>query len=518
MPDLRRRAPETTRGLDAALAAGQLSTSFITGRTVAAATPTTVVAGVVPVAIAVTSGNFPLLFIVIAAVYLLFCVGYLAASRMVPADTASGAFYNLVSRGLSQTMGVGAGWVAVAAYTALTLGLYGLIGAILGPPLSSLLGITLPWQAVAIPAALLVGWLGLLKIEVGTRFLMVLVTCEVLMITVVTAANWLHPAADTSPLDALNPHQLTTGAPVVAAQLALAVLGYIGTELTVVHTRDARDSHRGVARATVATIAVLTVLYVAAPAGLSVTLGVDGVVHAAQADPGGLFVSTARTHLGELAATIVQILFAGSLLAGAIAFHGATAFYCVHLGRDHAAPRALARVGRKHGSATVASLSQTVLAVAAIITVSVLGADPVQTLFYYGGTAGAVGILALLALTALAIAVILLRQRTTPSSTTAHGAATPAELDHLDDSTGRLGAAHRRWAAAAAIPATIVLAVLLTIVMLHLDTLLGVTPDSPLPFAVQLTYLAVFIAGVTWALCRRSAAVRHTAPAGTDRR
>lgn len=518
MPSVRGRAPETARGLDAVLAASQLSTSSITGRTVAATTPTTVVAGVVTVAIAVTGSNFPLLFPLIAAVYALFCVGYLAASRMVSTDSASGAFFSLVSRGLGRTMGVGAGWVAVAAYTALTLGLYGLIGSILGPPLSSLLGVTVPWQAIAVPAALLVGWLGLLKIEIGTKFLMVLVTFEVLMIIGVTVANWLHPAPGTSPLDALDPHQLTTGAPVIAAQLALAVLGYIGTELTVVHTRDARDGHRGVSRATIATIAVLTVLYVAAPAGLSITLGVDGVVTAAQADPGGLFVATARSHLGDVAATIVQILFAGSLLAGAISFHGATSFYALHLGRDHAAPKILAQVGQRHGSPTVASLTQTVLAIAAIIAVSVAGADPVTVLFYLGGTSGAVGILTLLALTALATAVILLRGRRHAAAESGTGAAAFTRPDAGDDETARLSATGRRWAATAAIPATIVLAAILTTVMLQLDTLLGVAPDSALPLAVQLTYLAVFAAGIGWALWHRRRPSPGTAAAGTERR
>ncbi|GAB3167691.1 hypothetical protein GCM10027258_93440 [Amycolatopsis stemonae] len=519
MSDLRRRAPETTGGLDDALASGRLSTRSITGRTVAAATPTTVVAGVVPVAIAVTGGNFPLLFIAIAVVYVLFCRGYLDTSRMVPADAASGAFYNLVRRGLGQTMGVGAGWVAIAAYTALTVGLYGLIGSVLGPPLSSLLGVSVPWQAIAVPTALLVGWLGLLKIEVGNRFLMVLVTCEVLMIAVVIVANLSHPASGTNLLTALDPHQLTTGTPVIAAQLALAVLGYIGTELTVVHTRDARDSHRGVSRATIATIAVLTILFVAAPASLSVTLGVNGVVTAAQSaleqpDSPGVFVGAVHANLGNVATTIVQVVFAGSLIAGSIAFHHAAVFYCVHLGGAHAAPKALAHVSTRHRSPIVASLIQTGCAIAAIIAVSALGADPVTALFYTGGTAGAVGILALLALTALATAIILLRNR--PAKTENLDSAN-AGSDNRDGTTGHLSRARRRWSAASAILATVFLGAIVITVMAQLDTVFGVQPDSPLPLTVQLTYLLVYVAGVGWALWHRRSA-RLDPLAGSDRR
>ncbi|MEQ0560729.1 APC family permease [Amycolatopsis sp. NEAU-NG30] len=476
LPRLRRR-PSTspTRPRDAELAFGNLPARTIAGRVIGAATPTTVVAGVVPVGIAVTGGNFPLLWLLIGLAYLLFCVGYHGASRLYPPEDASGGFYSLIRHGLGRVLGVGAGWVAVAAYTALTVGLYGLVGSILATPVSDLLGVTVPWPAIAIASVLLVGWLGLLRIEVASRVLTFLVTCEVAMILVVSAANWGHPAANTQPLAAaFDPHQLTAGVPVIAAQLALAVLGIVGTELTVVHTYHARDGHRGVARASIAAIVVLAALYFVASAGLSVTLGVDGVVAAAQANPAGLFVATAQAHLGDLGATIVEILFAGSVLAGALSFHGTTALYGYYLGRDHAAPAVLAKVSRKYGNPVTASLAQTVLALAAIVIVWVLGADPVTTLFYLGGTTGGAGVLILLAGTALASAVILLRQRP----------------------TGR-----RR--AAAAVAAVFVIGAIAGSVLLHLDVLFGVGPDSTLPSIVQLSYLAVALAGVGWALCHR---------------
>lgn len=485
MLGFRRRSPAAA-GLDAEL--GGLSAPSITGHVISAATPMTVVAGVVPVGIAVTGGNFPLVFLIVAGVYALFCGPYLAASRLHPTNDASSAFYSLIRHGMGKVIGVGAGWVAVAAYTALTLGLYGLIGSVLGPLLSEVFSVAIPWQVVACAAALLVGGLGLLPIKAPTRLLMVLVACEIAMILVATVANLAHPAPGASIAAALDPHQLSAGTPALSAQLALAVLGYIGTELTVVHTEEARGGHRGVAWATYAAIAVLTVLYVLAPVGLSVTLGVDGVVAAAQAGPDApaeLFAGTAHTNLGAAAATVLQALLGTSLLAGAVSFHGTTSLYGLYLGRSHAAPAALQKVSRRHGTPYLASIVQTVLAFVAILTVSITGANPVTVLFYLAGTAGAVGILVLMLLTSVAAAIILLRR--TP--VTAHDPGRP----------GGHQVRRRGWAATAAIASTAVLGVLVVTVMDKLDTLLNVAPDSPLPAIVQMSYLVVLLAGAAWA-------------------
>ena len=112
---------------------------------------------------------------------------------------------------------------------------------------------------------------------------------------------------------------------------------------------------------------------------------------------------------------------------------------------------------------------------------AVLHADPVLTLFYIGGTAGSAGILILLSLTSVAIAVMFLRSGTTHP-------------------------ARRGWVAAAAVTASVLLGALTVTVLVTLDTLLGVAPDSPLPTVVRLTYAAFFLAGVAWALGLR---VRH---------
>ncbi len=166
--------------VDAALAARKLSAWSIAARVIAAATPLTVVAGVVPAGIAATGGNtFPIVFLAIAVILGLFSVGYLAAARRFPPVDASGAFYCLISHGLGRPAGVGAGWVAAITYAALPIGLYGMIGTAITPLLTDMFAVTVAWQLVAVITALLVGALGLANIATSSRVLMVLVSAEI---------------------------------------------------------------------------------------------------------------------------------------------------------------------------------------------------------------------------------------------------------------------------------------------------------------------------------------------------
>lgn len=465
--------------VDAALAGQKLSDWSIAARSIAATTPMVMVGGIIPAGIAATGGNaFPVLFIAIAFVFSLFSISYLAVSRRLPASDASGGFYSLVSRGLGRPAGVGAGWIAIITYSALTIGLYGVIGSIVTPLLSDLSGIEFPWQLVAVVTALLVGALGLANLAASTRVVVVLVSSEVLVIIVFTVANWLNPAPGHRVLSSLDPELLLGAVTVTVARLALGMLGFIGSELTVVHTQEARNGHHGVARATLSVITILTLLYVFCSASITVTLGPEGVTDVARTDPGGMFVATTDTNLGPIPATIVQVIYATSLLAGAIPFHGATSRYAYFLGRNRTAPSVLGRQSRGYGTPLVASLSQTALALVAIALVSTFSTDPVQVLFYIGGSAGAVGVLILLAMSALSAAIILLR----PS------------YDEVAPSG---------WIIGAAASSALLFGALVGAVMINLDILLNASEESGVPNAVRISYIVVLGLGAARALWLR---------------
>ena len=105
------------------LARNRLGVPSVVFFVMSAAAPLTVAAGLVTTGYAVTGvQGIPLAFVVVGAVLAVFAVGYVAMARYV---ANAGAFYAYVAQGLGRPLGVGAAWVALVAYNALQVGLYG---------------------------------------------------------------------------------------------------------------------------------------------------------------------------------------------------------------------------------------------------------------------------------------------------------------------------------------------------------------------------------------------------------
>jgi amino acid transporter len=110
------------------------------------------------------SGNIgaALSFIVLAAILAVFAVGYAAMSRHV---ANAGAFYAYIANGLGRASGVAGSAIALAAYNAIQIGLYGLIGAILNDFMAAKFDLNFAWWIWAIVAWVVVGLLGILRTD-----------------------------------------------------------------------------------------------------------------------------------------------------------------------------------------------------------------------------------------------------------------------------------------------------------------------------------------------------------------
>ena len=98
------------------LAHNRLGVPAVVFFVISAATPLTVVAGVITTGFAVTGIiGLPIAFVAMALLLALFSVGYVAMSRHI---TNAGAFYTYVTHGLGRPAGVGAAWMALFAYNA----------------------------------------------------------------------------------------------------------------------------------------------------------------------------------------------------------------------------------------------------------------------------------------------------------------------------------------------------------------------------------------------------------------
>ncbi|MFC8851169.1 MULTISPECIES: APC family permease [unclassified Micromonospora] len=455
-----------------ALARGRLGVPSVIFFVLSAAAPLTVVAGVVTTGYAVTGvTGMPLAFLVVGAVLALFSVGYVAMARRVE---NAGAFYAYVSRGLGRPAGVGAAWVALLAYNALQVGLYGAVGAAATPVLERLFGVAPAWWVVALVAWALVAVLGLLRVDVNGMVLAVLLVAEIAVILVFDLGQLGHPAGGSVSLAALSPDSLLV--PGAGALLVLAMTGFVGFESSVVFSEESRDPKRTVPMATYLSVAIIAGLYALSSWAMTVAVGPDRISAQAGEQSVELIFNLAGAHLGDTAVTIGQALFMTSVLAAMISFHNTTARYAFALGRERVLPAAFGQTSPRTGSPRVASLAQSVLGLLVIVLYAVNGWDPVLQLFYYAGSGGGFGVLLLIATTSIAVMAYFARTRA---------------QENL----------WRRLIAPGL--AAVALVAIITVAVDNFAILLGVAPDSALRWAVPAVYPVAALVGLLWALVLR---------------
>jgi amino acid transporter len=295
------------------LASNRLGVPAVVFFVISAATPLTVVAGVITTGFAVTGIiGLPIAFVAMALLLALFSIGYVAMSRHI---SNAGAFYTYVTHGLGRPAGVGAAWMALFAYNALQVGLYGIVGAAVAPLLDQWFGITVSWWVIALVAWAIVGTLGLLRVDINGAVLAVLLLTEIAIILIYAISYLLNPADGTVSFEALS----------------------VGNLLTVVLGPDA-------------IVAFIGDLF-ATPEGPAATI----------------FILADQT-LGEPWVTIGSTLFATSVLAAMISFHNTCARYGFALGRERVFASALGQTSARSGAPVVASIAVTSIAVVAFFS------------------------------------------------------------------------------------------------------------------------------------------------------
>jgi amino acid transporter len=431
---------------------------------VSAMTPLTVVAGAIPIGYGqIRETSIPVAYASMAGLMALFAVGFVAMARRIP---NAGAFYTYVARGISRPLGVGAAGVALAAYNAIQIALYGGFGFAAAGVMDSL-GVRAHWGVWALVAWAVVAWLGMLRVDLNARILGVLVLAEIGVVLAFDAVMLGNPADGVIRLDTLDPTALATAGG--AAVLVGAIAGFVGAEAPVVYTEEARDPQRTIGRAVYLTLAVACVLYAGSAWAMSVATGPDRIVDEAARHGTDLFFVLPAPHVPDAVIAVAAVLFVTSLFAAMLAFHHTIARYVFALARERVLPASMARTNRA-GAPIAGSLSQTAVAAAVLAGCLWSGVDPVSGLFFVASVVGGLGILLLLTLTSIAVVAWFAR--------------------HPDGET--------RWRRIVAPgTASVALAVVSLATVAFFGDLLGVT-DPVRAFAAPLAYLAVLAAGVLW--------------------
>jgi amino acid transporter len=464
--------PGNSGYVPATLAAGRLGTWQVVFTVMAAAAPLTVVAGSATTGFAVTGFvGVPMAYVAVALILTLFAVGYTAMSRYL---RNAGAFYAYVARGLGGTAGVGAAFIAVLAYGAMQVSLYGAFGVVASAVLEAMAGWQVAWWAAALVGWLLVGLLGLARVDLSGRLLAVLIVAEIAIALVFDVALVAHPMGGTVSFAALAPDQLLL--PGAGALLVGGIAGYMGVEMTAVFAEEARDPQRTVPRATYLAIGIIGVLYGLSAWAMTVATGPDRIVAEAQAHGTDLFFVLAGRYLPAVLVDVGQLLFLTSLFAALLAFHNTVARYLFSLGRERVVPAVFGRTSRRSGAPKSGSLLQSVVALGVIVLYAVAGWDPITRLFFWIGIGGALGVLILMVATSAAVVGFFARHR-------------------YDE----------RWWRRCGAPglAAVVLGGVLVVTVMELGSMLDVPATAPVRWAIPAAYLAAGLVGIGWALVLR---------------
>lgn len=390
----------------------RLSTGHLVAMQVSASSPLTVLAGGVTTTFALTGNSGAVVaFLLVGLACWLAAEGFTAMAQHV---SSVGAFYAYIGRGLGPVAGVSAAGVALVAYNAIQICLYGLFGATVADLMAGF-GIDLPWWVWSLVLLAVLAALGAARVVVGVSVVVAALAVETVVVIafIVTALGSPGPAGITaagwSPLDLI-------GGPGLGAVLALTVAAFVGFESGVVYSEEARDARRTVPRAMRIGVAIIAVGYAVSAWALLVVVGpADIQAQSAEQGPGLVFGTLAGAY-GDLAATLATVVLLTSVAAAMLAFHMVVARYLFSLGRERILPAWFETVSPRSAGPIAGSLSQTAIAAVTVIAFAAFGADPLLQLFAWLSGLAALGVVALMAATSLAVVVYFRADRHAPAS------------------------------------------------------------------------------------------------------
>ena len=388
---------------------GNLGVGAIVFMVLAAAAPLTVIGGNVPLAVGLGNGaGAPIGFVIAAAVLLLFSIGFVA---MTPHVREAGAFFAYVTEGLGERLGMGIAAVALVAYTAIQVGIYGYFGWAVDDTRRFYGGPRIPWPIYSFAALALVAYLGYRHIELSAKVLGVALVLEVSIVVVMDIVIFVTGGHDGLNATSFAPEVITSGSLGVAVLFALT--GFIGFEATAVFRDEARDPAVTIPRATYLAVLIIGGFYALSTWALVLGAGVGNIKALAEATLAGnanLLLDQTLRFLGPIGRDAVNVLLLSSLFACVLSFHNVIARYQHVLARKGLLPARLGDVHAKHRSPSISSLVQTMTAIGIVVVFTILGLAPLVGVFGSMAGVATMGMIILMLTTSIAVLAFFARR------------------------------------------------------------------------------------------------------------
>lgn len=381
-----------------------------------------------PIAVGFGNGlGTPAAFLFATVMLVIFSVGYVAMSRKV---TTAGGFYSYISHGLGREFGLGSGFAAVVAYSVFEASLAGGFAFFLNQKLSQigtatglgfLNGVQWPWLALIM--VLVISLITYFDIRLSAIVLGVFLIGEIVSLVIFDIFMFARGVSTSTAmsLSSINPVGAFQGFPspdgklaagVAAIGLFFAFWSWVGFEMAPNYGEESKNPKRIVPMAMYISVVGLGVFYTLtswAPfAGYN---SLTDAIGQAQNNAAQYYLGPAQQYIGLGVDQALSIFIITGSFACGMAFHNTTCRYFYSLGREKVLPAVLGNTHPRWKSPHIASLTQTVIAVAIIVLFAIFaGRDNPNQQAYIDlyGLMAIMGVIVILAVQALVSVAILL--------------------------------------------------------------------------------------------------------------
>lgn len=384
-----------------------LTTRRIVFLVIAAAAPLAAMIGNVPIAILYGNGaGLPVAYLLAAVVLLCFSVGYAEMSRRV---INTGAFYTYISRALGKEIGVGAAYLALASYTAMSCGLAGGFGYFVHELIKSATNIEVPWYLLSALGVVIVGFMGYRSVDLSAKILGFLMIAEFLVLIVFEVLVLAKQGYASFPTESFTFKAATSGPFGIAALIAFT--SFIGFESAALYGEETKNPEKSIPRATYIAVVSVGIFYVITAWMIIGATGLDKLTDQAKKDGGVFVLNLLNQYGGEILFDIGAVLLCTSVLAGYSALHNAASRYLFALGRENIAPSTFGEYHKDFFSPHIASLAITGISSFAVIAFTLGKADPYKVFAASLIAVGTLGIVALQAFASLSVVVFFWKRK-----------------------------------------------------------------------------------------------------------
>ena len=380
-----------------------------------------------PLAVGFGNGlGVPAAFMFATVVLTIFSVGYVAMSRKV---TTAGGFYSYISHGLGRELGLGSGFAAVIAYSVFEASLAGGFAFFLQIKLAQIGSATganwlgqIQWPWLAAFMVVVISLITYFDIRLTARLLGIFLIGEIVFLLIFDAAMIVRglTTATAFTVDSLNPVKAFQGfgavgklaAGIPAIGLFFAFWSWVGFEMAPNYGEESKDPKRIVPVAMYISVVGLGIFYTItswAPFAGYKTL--NDAITAAQTNAGAFYIGPAQQYIALGVDQALSILIITGSFACGMAFHNTACRYFYSLGREKVLPAALGRTHPRWQSPHIASITQSVIAVAIVVLFAIFAGrdNPTQQAYVdLYGLMAIMGVIVILAVQALVSVAILL--------------------------------------------------------------------------------------------------------------